>query len=104
VALAPGIYVIGAFYPDSPRDALQADDFALSNPAITFLHNSILVAGSLTFPTGTSIVPGASFFGPDFTIGTAQVVPEPATVVALAAGLGALLLARGRRTAAVRDR
>jgi len=90
--LTPGQYVIGAFYPDDLADLLAGEATAVTAPGI--ILGDPMTAGSASLSEPNDSQPGfaSGFFGPNFLI-----IPEPASVLLLALGLGGVALARMRQ-------
>jgi hypothetical protein len=87
-------YIAQDFSPLNPLDILVTG--LTTDAAITF-SGEVAAVGLGTNPTtagaGTGGAHNPAFFGPNFDI----VVPEPSTVLLLAAGLGGLGMLRGKR-------
>jgi hypothetical protein len=110
VALAPGVYVIGALYPDLSLDPLVfpggATSFA-TGPGIEFLSPLFADGATLLVPNfavGDATMP--SYFGPNFRYEAGAVVPEPGSLLLIGGGLLGLGAAGRRRvgkSSTVRD-
>jgi hypothetical protein len=93
VVLAPGDYVIGAFYASGSSDFLGANETATTLPEITFsVARGQFGASSLAFPASSFPGNNAGYFGPNL-----ELAPEPAALSLVGSSLVAFWALRKRR-------
>jgi len=100
-ALAPGDYVLAAFYPvikltettGSDGYTVAAVDSILTIAGVTYTGSAAITSSALTFPISGDALFVNGVFGPNLSV---RSVPEPASILLLATGLIAAGIARRR--------